>query len=95
MYTIAEHGLIVKRIISEIILNVTLLFIYVSSCCVYRILLSTSEIFSNISKNSLLLINDTQTLARILLVYDEIINIYNIAINKVCDTKSSLLSVSI
>jgi hypothetical protein len=46
----------VKGIISEIILNITFLFRYVSSLCVYRVLLSTSEIFSIIFKNLLLLI---------------------------------------
>ena len=48
------------------------MFMYVSSCGVYLILLPTSEIFSVISKNLLLLINDMQTTAVMLLVYDEV-----------------------
>ena len=73
IYLIRIHGTTYKRIISDIILNITFLFMYDSSCGVYRILLSTSEIFSIISKNLLLLIIDMHTTATILLVYDEII----------------------
>jgi hypothetical protein len=74
----------VKKIISEIILKNTFLFMDVSSCAVYRILLSTAEIFSITSKNNLLLITDTHTTATILLVYDEMT--YNMsAIYNICE----------
>jgi len=61
---------------------------YVSSLCVYHILLSTSEIFSIISKNLLLLIIDKQTIAIMLLVYEEIINQIK-ATNKVFELLST------
>jgi len=72
VYTIRTHGTTVKRIISEIILNITFLFMYVSSYGVYLILLSTSEILSITSKKLFLLITDMQTTAVMLLVYDEV-----------------------
>jgi hypothetical protein len=89
MYIIRIHGRALRRIISEIILNITFLFMYVSSCGVYRILLSTFEIFSIISKNLLLLIIDMQTTPIMLLVYDEIL--YNMkATITTCETISEL-----
>jgi len=84
----------INRIIAEIILQNTFLFMYVSSCCVYQILLSTSELFSIIFKNILLLITDTQTTATILLVYDEI-TYTMMAMYKVCESKTTLLGVII
>ena len=89
MYTITIHWMSVKRIISEIVLNIIFLFMYVSSCDGYRILFSTSEIYSIISKTFRLLVIDTQTTATILLVWKEIINQRN-AINNVCETTSTL-----
>jgi hypothetical protein len=89
MYIIRVHGTTVKRIISEIILNKTFLFMYVSSCGVYPILLSTSEIFSIISKNFLLLIIDMQTTAIILHMCVEIIN-KKAATNATCENSSVL-----
>jgi hypothetical protein len=71
---IKVYGKTVKRIISEIILNITFPFMYVFFWCVYRILLSTSEIFSIISKNVLLLITEMKTTAITLLVHEEIVN---------------------
>jgi hypothetical protein len=84
----------VKRIISEIILNITFLFMYVSSCVVHRIFLSTSEILSITSKNIFLLIIDTQTTATMLLAYEEVINKIE-AIKKVCVTITSLQAANI
>ena len=89
MYLIAIHWITVKRTISEIILNITFLFMYVSSCSVDRTLLSTSEIFSITTKNIRLFVIDTQTTAIMLLVYEKNIN-QRKAINNVCETTSTL-----
>jgi hypothetical protein len=58
---------------------------YVSSCGVYRIVLSTSEVFSIIFTNFILLIIDMRTTAMILFGYGEIVN-KSKAINNVCET---------